>query len=100
VLASVGARLHDDARDTLVKEGGWLFRREGIPPESHLSPQLVARIQDRSKNGRIRPHVRPTSDRNLDIVDVESFGGEVRRVGRHLIVRQTEKRSVEIGATR
>jgi hypothetical protein len=53
VLASVGDRLHPDTKDTLVKEGGFIFRKEGIPPGLRLSPRLVARIQDRSKAGSL-----------------------------------------------
>lgn len=53
VLASVGGRLHPDTKDTLVKEGGLIVRKKGIPPGLQLSPRLVARIQDRSKGGSL-----------------------------------------------
>ncbi len=46
-------RLDDDATDFLVRKGALLLRREGIPEEFQLSPQLAARIQDRSKTGNL-----------------------------------------------
>jgi hypothetical protein len=51
VLTRVGDRLHDDTKDTLVRKGGLMVRREGIPPGSQLSARVVARILDRSKTG-------------------------------------------------